>query len=164
MKALFLCFMLFASLSAQAMIEPVGRSTTLNFDGTPDTRTLEKHFINVIAGGAYAIGTVVTADLTAKDGATVATSATSGLSPLCIISPVACVSGKICKCQKYGLMSSGKFDSTMANAVAGARFYMSTNNAGYISGRGTSVATEIPGGIFYDSASASGAVKIFINL
>jgi hypothetical protein len=75
-----------------------------------------------------------------------------------------CTVGKLCQCQTYGIFDSALFDVTAASAVAGKRWYMSTNNAGYISARGTESATEAPGGIFYDAATASGTVQVFIKL
>lgn len=163
MKLLILLASIFTATASHAMISPVGRSTALDYAGAVITSTVEKHFINVKAGASYAAGTAVVLDLTADDGATVTTSASAGQSPLCIV-PVACTSGKICKCQKYGLLDAALFDSTNANAVAGSRWYMSSTNAGYLSARATSLATEVAGGIFYDAATASGSVQVFINL
>lgn len=166
MKKLLLALSLMAMAFASfAMIEPVGRSTNLEVDGTIKNGTLEQHFINVknASGSSIAAGKAVVWDLTADDGASVNVSASAGQSPACIMVN-ACSAAALCKCQKYGLYTAALFDSTGANAVAGSRWYMSTDNAGYISARGTSVATEAPGGIFYDAASASGSIKIFINL
>jgi hypothetical protein len=163
MKLLILLASIFTATASHAMISPVGRSTALDYAGAVISSTVEKHFINVKAGAAHAAGTAVVLDLTADDGATVTTSAAAGQSPLCII-VTTCVSGKICKCQKYGLMDAALFDSTNVNAVAGSRWYMSTVNAGYLQARTTSLATEVPGGIFYDAATASGTIQVFIDL
>ena len=151
--------------SSLALIAPMGSSTALDFAGAVKTETLEKHFINVknTKGSTVSAGLAVVLDFTADDGASVTTAVTAGQSPICIMVN-ACANGALCLCQKYGILDTALFDSTAASAVAGSRFYMSTNNAGYISARGTALATEIPGGVFYDAASASGSVQVFINL
>lgn len=166
MKKILIVLFLTFSATVGALIAPSGRSTGLDYAGAVIDSSVERHFINVKAGAAYAIGTAVILDLSADDGATVTTSTAASAVPLCIISPVACVSGKICKCQKFGEVAVALFDSTSANAVAGQRWYMSTNNAGYLSARaiGATAAAEEPGGIFYDAASASGSIQVFVNL
>ena len=164
MKSLFLCLAFFA-LTAHADIGPINRSTNVDFAGAVVPGTLEQRFINVInsSGAVIAIGKAVSLDLSADNGASATVSATAGLSPLCVMA-VSCAIGKLCKCQTYGYAAAGVFDSTAANAVAGSRWYMSTNNAGFISARSADSASEVPGGIFYDAASASGSVEIFIDL
>lgn len=143
----------------------MGRSNTIKYDGTVDSSALEQRFIDVInnSGSTLAIGTAVVLDTSADDGASVTTSVTAGLSPLCLMA-VSCLDNKLCKCQTYGYMAAAKFDSSNANSVAGKRFFMSSTNAGYISARATDLATEAPGGVFYDAASVSGSVEVFINL
>ena len=76
----------------------------------------------------------------------------------------ACADGDLCKCQSYGLYDAALFDSTNSASVAGGRAWLSTNNAGYISARVSELATEVPVGYFYDVASASGSVQLFIKL
>lgn len=150
--------------AAHAFIGNIGRSTALDYAKVVVPETVEKQFLNVKAsGGAIPAGALAALDLTADDGATVVIAPVSGLAPICIMVN-ACASGALCKCQNYGYFAAALFDSTAAASVAGKRFWMSTNNAGYISARGTEVATEVPGGFFYDAASASGSVEIFINL
>jgi hypothetical protein len=161
-KIIALTCMMF-SVASFALIAPVGRSTNLKVDGTLVNGSLEAHYINVKAVVTIAAGKAVVWDLTAKDGFSVNVSASAGQSPACIMVNT-CAIGALCKCQKYGLMPLALFDSTATSATSGARWYMSANNAGYISARVTPLATEIPGGIFYDSASASASVKVFINL
>jgi len=168
MKAIFL-FLVFvigmASMPAIADIGPVNRSTNVDYAGAIVSGSLEVKYINVInaLGSAIAAGKVVTPDLTADNGASVTASATAGLSPLCIMVK-SCAIGALCLCQTYGYYSAALFDSTGNNAAAGARWYMSSANAGYVSARGTSLATEVPGGIFYDAATASGSVEVFIGI
>jgi hypothetical protein len=167
MKTLLLSIVLMIGViaPAHAFNGTIGRSTVLNYAGAVVSESVEKQFINIKNTGASALlaGQVVSADLVAKDGASAAISATAGKAPLCI-NVNACAAGALCKCQTYGVFSAALFDSTGANSVAGNRWYMSTNNAGYLSARATSLATEVPGGIFYDAASASGSVAIFISL
>lgn len=164
-------FILFAFLLALfttntfAIIGNIGSSTALDYSGAVKSETLEKIFINVRNSHSSSIsaGQVATLDLSDDDGASVDLSASSGLSPLCIMVS-SCAVGALCKCQTYGLFDTALFDSTMANAVAGKRFYMSTNNAGYIAARNTDLVSEVSGGVFYDAASASGSVQVFIKL
>jgi hypothetical protein len=165
MKKILLGLVCFLALSAHADIGPNGRSTNLKYDGTIDTSTVENRFVNVLngTGGTLAAGTVVTWDLTADDSATITTSASAGQSPVCIIAK-SCTTLKLCSCQRKGKVAAALFDSTGNNAVAGSRWYMSSANAGYVSARGTSLATEVPGGIFFDAASASGTIDIYIDL
>jgi hypothetical protein len=162
---LLIASLLFISLSASAFVGTVGRSTALKYDGTVEAASVEKHFINVknAYGSSISAGAAVILDLTADDGASVTISTGAGYSPLCIMDK-ACAANKLCKCQVYGIYDAALFDSTSTAAVAGKRWVMSTNNAGYISARTTDLATEAQGGIFYDAASASGTVQVFINL
>lgn len=147
-----------------AMNGTIGRSTALKYDGTVDAYSLENSWINVKNTHSVALskGMAVVLDTTADDGASVIISTTSGLSPLCIMK-TACAVNALCPCQTFGKFDEALFDSTNSASVAGARFYLSTNNAGYISARVTQVATEQPGGVFYDAASASASVQVFIR-
>lgn len=159
-----LVFAAIFSLSAYADVGPKGHSTALKYDGTVDTSTLEKHFINVVnnKGSSIAAGSLVYLDVTADDGASVTTGTTDSQTPLCIM-VAACADNAACSCQTYGLYSAALFDAEGGNAVAGAPFFLSTANAGYIS-EGALGADNIPAGIFYDAASASAAVEVFIKL
>lgn len=162
---MFILFTMFLSSIALADVGPVGRGSILKYDGTIDTAAVEKWFINIknTSGGTLAVGTAMTADLTEDDGVSFTTSATAGYSPACILVE-SCADDKLCQCQTYGVYDSALFDVTNSSAVAGKRWYMSTNNAGYISARASESASEASGGIFYDAASASGTVQVFINL
>ncbi len=165
MKSLLLSIVLCLGViaPAHAIIGNFGHSTNLDVAKVVVPESVEKLFINVKASAAIAAGQVASLDLTADDGGTALVGPTTGLAPLCI-AVNAIASGAIGKCQTYGLFDAALFDSTNSAAVAGKRFYMSTNNAGYISARASEVATEFPLGIFYDAASASGSVQVFIKL
>jgi len=164
MKSLVLVLFAVIALTANAFNGTIGRSASLSYDGSVVAESIEYQSINVknTHSAALSKGMAVVLDTSADDGASVLISTTSGLSPLCIMEK-ACAVNAICPCQVYGKFDEALFDSTAANAVAGKRFYMSTNNAGYLSARGTEVATEAPGGVFYDAASASGSIQVFIK-
>lgn len=151
-------------VSAIADNGTIGRSASLSFDGSVIAESIEKKSINVknSHSAALSAGMVVALDLSDDDGASVNIDATAGFSPLCIME-VACAVGALCPCQTYGKFDAALFDVAAGSAVAGKRFYMSTTNAGYISARGTENGTEAPGGIFYDAASASGSIQVFIK-
>ena len=151
------------AMPAHAIIGNIGHSTNLDYAKAIVPESVEKLFINVKAGVAIAAGQVVSLDLTADDGASVVVAPVSGLAPMCVI-VAACASGALCKCQTYGIIESALFDVTNSSSVAGKRGWMSTDNAGYISARGTELATEIPLGVFFDAVSASGSVQFFIKL
>ncbi len=161
-----LFIILTVSLPAHALLLNVGHSTNLKYDGTVIPETVENMYIGVKPAAAYPAGTIVGWDLTAKDAASVVIQPTSGLAPACVVAPVACVVGAICKCQVYGL-AGVLFDSTATASVAGHKVVVATGNAGYASARATDVATDVSLGYFYDAASASSStnsVKIFVNL
>ena len=163
MKLMSVIFAILLTTKVMAMIEPVGRSSTLQYDGTIDAKSVEKHFINALnsSGSTIAAGAIVSLDLTADDGASVVTSTSQTEAPLCVM-VAACAAKKLCKCQKYGIYDSILFDVTQGNAVAGKKFYMGTGNAGYVAA--ASDATAEPIGVFYDAATASGAVQVFLKL
>lgn len=163
-KILFAVIALFA-INAFAFNGTIGRSTALKYDKSVDANSVEKQFINVknTHSVAIAAGAPVVLDLSADDGASVIISSSAGLAPLCIMAE-ACAVGDLCSCQKYGIMDAALFDVAAGSAVAGKRFYMASSNAGYIAARASEVATEVPGGIFYDAAAASGSVQVFIQL
>lgn len=164
MKFLSFIALCLISFNAMAFNGTIGRSTALSFDGTVNSETIEKQSINVKNSHSAVIsaGMAVVLDAADDDGASVEILTTAGLSPLCIME-VSCAVGALCPCQTYGKFDSALFDSTAASAVAGKRFYMSTNNAGYLSARGTDLVSEVAGGVFYDAASASGSIQIFIK-
>lgn len=164
MKRFIVMAFALVSMNAIAINGKIGRSTALSYDGTVDANSVEELSINVKNSHSASIskGMAVVLDTANDDGASVVISTTSGLAPLCIMK-VACAVGSICGCQILGKFDDALFDSTAASAVAGAQFYMSTNNAGYLSARPTMLATEVPGGIFYDAASASASIQVFIK-
>lgn len=164
---MFLKFLFFAvfSLAVNAAIEPVNRSTNLKIDGSIDSATLEKEFINVVnkSGGTLAAGAVVVADTSNDDGASATSTTTAGLMPLCI-NVNSCAANALCKCQTYGYFSAALFDVGGGNAVAGKPFFIATDSAGYIKTISSPAGSDLHGGIFYDAASASGAIEVFINM
>lgn len=164
MKFLTALFFIAFALSAYADIGPSGRSASIKFDGTVDASSIENHYINVInnEGGSIAAGSAVILDATADDGASVIVDTTASQTPHCIM-VAACADNALCLCQVQGKFSSALFDVRNGNAVAGAPFFLSTRTAGYIE-KNTLGGVEIPAGIFYDAASASGAVEVFIKL
>lgn len=162
-KFLALILTLAFTVCAFADIGLVNRSNTLKYDGTVDSNALEQKFINVYNRHAatVAVGTAMVLDVTNDDGASVSLSTTVGVKPICVMA-VSCASGKLCLCQTYGYFSAALFDVTKGNAVAGKRAWLSTDNAGYLAARGTDLATEASIGVFYDAASASGTIELFI--
>lgn len=165
MKKVLISLFALVSMNVHAFNGTIGRGAALSYDGTVDANSIEKQSINVKNSHSVSIpaGSAVTLDLTADDGASVIISATAGLSPLCIME-AACAVGAICACQTNGKLDSALFDVGAGSAVAGKRFYMSSVNAGYLAARAADVATEVPGGIFYDAAAASGSVQVYIKL
>lgn len=143
----------------------IGRSTALDFSGAVESASVEKQYLNVKNSHSASIpaGSAVVLDVADDDGAGVIISTDAGLSPICIMVK-ACAVGALCSCQNYGIFDSALFDSTGANAVAGKRLYMSTGNAGYLSARNTDLVSEVAGGVFYDAASASGTIQVFIKM
>jgi len=167
MKKIITLIALFAMTSAFALIAPVGRSVNLTVAGGLVNGSLEQHFVNVKNSSAAVIvaGKVVSADLTAQDGFSVIIAPiTLGTVPICVMVTPSCAVGALCKCQKYGIYSGAAFDVTGASAVAGQRWYISGTTAGSLSARSPGLATEQPGGFFYNAQAASAAVKVFINL
>ncbi len=167
MKKLFILSVLALSLfagEANALIGNVGKSTNFDYAGVAVSGSVERQYINVKNSHSAPIsaGMAAVLDTSADDGASVVISTTAGLSPLCIM-PAICLVGQVCKCQVYGELAAALFDKTNSASVVGLRFYMSTNNAGYIAARVTEVATEAKGGVFYDVASVSGNVQVFVN-
>lgn len=164
MKKLLLILCL-ASFEVFAFNGTIGRSTALDFSGAVESSSVEKQFINVKNSHSAEIpaGSAVVLDVADDDGAGVIISTDAGLSPICIMVK-ACAVGALCSCQNYGIFDSALFDSTGANAVAGKRLYMSTGNAGYLSARNTDLVSEVAGGVFYDAASASGTIQVFIKM
>lgn len=165
MKSLFLSIVLCLGIiaPAHAIIGNIGHSTSLDFAKTVVPESVEKLFINVKASAVIAAGKVAALDLTADDGATVLVTPVTGLAPLCVMVN-ACAVGELCKCQTYGLFEAALFDVGDGNAVAGHKGVMSSGNAGYVAARATDLATDVGVGYFYDAASASGSVQLFIKL
>ena len=154
------------SCAAFGDVGPVGRSTTLDGKGVIRDGGVEKWFINVKNGGsAMNDGDVVVLDTSADDGFTIATSATAGATPLCILD-VACAAGAVCRCQTWGLKTNVNFDSDSGVATPGEQVFISENNAGFVQSQviGSIVASDRSIGIFYDAVTATADVEVFIKL
>jgi hypothetical protein len=160
-----LIFALIFSLASFAAIEPVNRSNILKYDGSLDSNSLEQEFINVLnkSGGSLAIGSIVILDVSNDDGGSITTTTTAGQVPMCMMA-VTCAANKLCKCQTYGFFDGALFDVGGGNAVAGKPFYISESNAGYIATIASPDAGDIPAGVYYDAASASGSVEVFLKM
>lgn len=151
-------------MSASAFIGPVNRSVNVDYAGSVISASLEKHYINVKNGasGTLAAGSVVVWDLTADDGYTVNTSTTQTQSPACVIES-SCASGAKCLCQVWGKANVLFDGGGSPAAVAGARFFLSSTNAGYAGAISSPNGTQVAGGVFYDASSATESVEVFIN-
>lgn len=133
---------------------------TGSFNG-PD----EKFFVSVknASGGALVSGDVVILDVTADDGYSVTTSTTAGDFPHCVLAE-ACASLGMCKCQTYGLATDVNFTPDQNNAVAGGPAFISESQAGKVDAITSPAFSDRPIGVFYDAASATGDVEVFIKL
>ena len=155
------------STVAFADVGLVGRSTSLDAAGAVQAGSLEKFFINVKnqSGGALEDGDVVILDVSNDDGYSVTTSTTAGDTPHCILNE-ACAAAAMCSCQTYGYKSNVNFDVTNGNATAGFPVFISESTAGKVEAeaKGSIAASDVPLGVFYDSATASGDLEVFIKL
>lgn len=170
MKMITLLFALIFSVTAYTAIGPVNRSTNLKYDGSIDSSTLEKEFINVVnrEGSTISAGMGVYLDVTNDDGASVVIGTDhAGQPPLCIMKS-SCANNALCQCQTYGYAPVALYDAWheggVVSAVAGQPFYLSTSTAGYLAARATILASNQKGGIFYDASSASGSIEVFVDL
>lgn len=166
MKFLF-AIMLLVNTVAFADVGLVGRSTSLDAAGVVQAGSLEKFFINVKneSGGALEDGDVVVLDVANDNGYSVTTSTTAGAVPHCVLNQ-ACADDQMCECQTYGYKSNVNFDVTNASATAGELVFISESNAGKVEAeaKGSIAASDVPLGVFYDAAAASGDVEVFIKL
>lgn len=161
----FLMFILMIG-GAYAEIGPVNKSISADNTGAVYPGTLDQYYIRVknTSGGALLNGDAVIIDVSQDDGFSVTTT-TSGstATPHCILDQ-ACASSQICRCQTYGLKEIANFDSTTASAVAGNEVFLSPDYAGKVRAELIPGTGGTPLGIFYDAASASGEVEVFIYL
>jgi len=141
---------------------PVGRSASLNADGTAG-EVLEKWFINVknVSGGSLSAGAPVILDETELDGFSVNTSATASKTVHCVIAK-ACADDALCSCQTYGV-ASVTFDATGGSSVVGAPLYIGESNAGQAYANSTPAATDFPFGIALEASAVSGTVSTFLK-
>lgn len=162
-KLLVLAAMIF-SVNAIADIGPAGRSGSLDAAGAFNGPA-ENWFINVknISGGALVSGDVVVLDVTADDGYSVTSSTTAGDFPHCVLA-VACADDAMCKCQTYGLKDDVNFTPDQDNAAAGGPAFLSESQAGKVDAISAPAFSDRPIGVFYDAATATGDVQVFIKL
>lgn len=167
MKKISVLVFALLSLTAFADVGPVGRSAAVAGDGSIQSGSAEKWFINVIntSGGALESGDVVVLDAAEDDGVSVTTSATAGAVPVCVLAE-ACADDALCSCQTYGLKSDVNFDVTNASATAGELVFISESNAGKVQAeaKASIAASDVAIGVFYDAAAASGDVEVFLKL
>lgn len=164
MKKLFMALaMLSMTAITLADIGPVGRSASINADGS-EGAVKEKFFINVknTSGGAFTANTLVILDETELDGFSVNTSATAGKTPHCLVVE-ACADDALCKCQTYGVATI-VYDATGDNAVAGAPMFLSESNAGQVYGITTVGAGDVSIGTFLEASATSGSISGFLKM
>jgi len=164
MKALFLIFALVLALPAQAEKCLTGRSTVMGITGAPSI--VEACYIDVInnSGGTLSAGQVVVLDVADDDGASVTKTTTAGSIPICMITK-SCSAAALCKdCQTYGYYSSALFAQAGVNAVAGKAVFISELLAGSVGAISSPDGSDVALGVFYDAASATGAVEVFLKM
>lgn len=143
---------------------PTGRSVDL--DGTGALKGgEEKFYINVknVSGGSLSDGDVVILDVTEDDGYSVNSSTTAGAVPHCVLDE-ACADDELCRCQTYGLKSNVNFTPDQNNAAAGGLAFISESQAGKVDAISSPGAADRPIGVFFDAATATGDVELFIRL
>lgn len=165
MKNFLVLLSMLATYTTFADVGLVGRSTSLDGLGNVKSGSLEKFFIYVknASGGALVNGDVVVLDVSADDGYSVTTSTTAGDMPHCVLAE-ACASAAMCKCQTYGLHTAVNFTPDQDNAAAGGLAFISESQAGKVDAITSPAATDRPIGVFYDAATATGDVEMFIRL
>lgn len=167
MKNIILILVAAVTLNVFADYGTQGRSANKNFAGAIENA--ESQYINVLnkEGASISAGMLVVWDVANDDGASVIIDTGRTNVPACVM-VASCSDGKMCKCQTYGYVSSLLFDSSAGAASASGKFYISGENAGYVSSRAPLSSEQIgsiqAGGFFYDTPSASAAVEAFIKL
>lgn len=152
--------MLFAFNSFGLITSPMSNG----FDNTGTINQREKSSIRVKNGesSSIAAGSIVVYSLTADDGATVASTSTSGVPAACVMVS-ACAAGAQCECQKAGYVSGLLFDAKYGGAAAGEAVYVST--ASYYSASNDDIpAKAVPVAIVLDAISATGSVEAVLIL
>jgi hypothetical protein len=170
-KLILLLFLTVISFASNADVCQTGRSTAVDNAGALVAGSLEKCYINVrnVSGSSVQDGGVFTLNLASDDGYSVTTSTTAGSVPVCIVAKKdgsTCANDELCRCQTYGLNAGVTFDSTNDGASAGDNVFISESTAGYVESEalGTIAASDTSIGVFYDEATASGDVEVFIKL
>lgn len=129
------------------------------FDNTGTINQKDSVSIRVKNGESSTIssGSVVVYSTSADDGATIASTSTSGVAAACVMKS-SCAAGDLCYCQKYGYIESILFDAKYGGAAAGEVVYVST--ASYYAASNDDVPSRaIPIAIVLDTISATGSVE-----
>lgn len=169
MKQFFLALALLIAGDAMALIAPQGKSTNVDVAGAVVSGSIEQWYINVInkQGSTISAGKVVFWDVSNDDGASVVLTKAQYSRPACMV-VADCAANALCKCQKYGYTSQLLYGTGGGSAVAGECAFMNTSTAGtgYVKAiAAASVnAKDVCLGMFYDAASATGAVEAFLNI
>lgn len=165
MKNLILILSILFAFTAIADIGPSNRSVAPDNTGAVSSDKLDKYFITVKnqSGGALVSGDVVILDVANDDGYSVTSSTTAGAVPHCVLDE-SCADDAFCKCQTYGLKTDVNFTPDQNNAAAGGQAFLSETQAGKSDAITSVGAGDRPIGVFYDAASASGDVEVFIQL
>ena len=166
MKKILMTLLFVLSISAYAVINDPGQSTSIDNAGTVVKQ--DKMFISVWNSEATATltaGQLVVADLTDDNAFGVVSSAAPTIKPMCML--IANIApGKKGRCQVYGYTDILLFDAS-TTASAGERIYASPDNAGYsvYSAAATAGAAGWPQvGTALDASAASGAVEAILDL
>lgn len=164
MKKVFLIIATLFVANTLADYGPVGRS--VDIDGLGVLKGgVEKWYTKVknVSGGALSDGDVVILDVTEDDGYSVNSSSTAGAVPHCVLNQD-CADDELCECQTYGPKSNVNFTPDQDNAVAGGEAFISESQAGKVDAITTVGAGDRPIGVFFDAATATGDVELFIRL
>lgn len=166
-KILIFALTIVFTMSAFAINGLIGRSVSLNADGTIKDSVIEKISINVINryGSSLSSGDVVVWETVEDDGASVTASQTAGDFPACILLE-SCADDALCECLIYG-KTSVNFDASDDAATAGERMYIAETGApGKVTGKavGSADAGDTPIGIFLDAATTTSSVEAMILL
>jgi len=172
MKKLIVLFVLLSLPALGVISKPFGA----DFDNTGTLRTQDPIDINVKFTSAVAANELQVWDSTAADGATVDTSDSESAA---VGDKVACVSvatkaaGKVGKCRVYGKMTLRFAHSGNGGDNLDATFNEEVYLAGPTAGRGmvagiispsTSSPLDHPIGVALEAKTATGDIKVFINL
>lgn len=158
MKSFILFFGLLLITSAKAIVtSPMSNQ----FDAIGTISNVDKVDITVKCGATHSAGDLVTLDLSADDGATIAATDAKGEAALCVMVK-ACTSGGIVPCRVWGKINAN-FTGTADAAVAGVPVYAQVYS-GKVGGFTSPSGHAYPVGIALDSSSSTGDLEIFVQL